>query len=232
MDEILTDIHSHVLPGIDDGAKDLEQSCDLLKGLLNLGFKSFVFSPHVMGDYFPNNNESIEKALQQLENKISINNINTKVAAAAEYFYDDRLINFLENDELRTIGNTKYFLFEISFKMRPHGLKQFIYDAQLKGYNPVLAHPERYKYLSEADLKDFAQRGVLFQLDLMALTGHYGKDERKKAEFLIDNDMYSFVGTDVHHYGHLEVIKKALHAKSCHKLIDSGTILNKKIALS
>jgi tyrosine-protein phosphatase YwqE len=229
--DVICDMHSHILPGIDDGAKNTQQSEVLIEGLRELGFEKFVYSPHVMGDYFPNNNESIEGALNELNYYYSSNNKKLIHAAAAEYFYDDHLRNLVDEKQIRTLGNSHYFLFELSFKMKPHGIRDFVYKAQLQGYKPVLAHPERYEYLSVDDYIDLHQRGVLFQLDVMALTTHYGKSARKKAEEMINKGLYSFLGTDVHHEGHLAVVKKALRAKSCHQLVESGRLKNKSLIL-
>jgi len=226
MSRISTDMHSHILPGIDDGAKDVDQSLQLIKALKSFGYKDFIFSPHVLGDYYPNTSESIEKSFSKLDYHLSLETNQIQRAAAAEYFYDDRLVSLMEEKAIRTLGSTQYFLFELSFRGKPQLLKEFIYNVQMKGYKPVLAHPERYSYMDIEALNDLKNRGVALQLDLMSLTTNYGKDVTKLANRMVDAKMFDFVGTDIHHMGHVQVIEDALCTKACHKLVNENPLKN------
>lgn len=226
MSFLSTDMHSHILPGIDDGAQNVDDSLRLLRGLRSIGYKDFIFSPHVLGDYYPNTSESIEKSLGTLDYHLNLQNMEFNRSAAAEYFYDSVLVDLLERNAIRTLGNTKYFLFELSFRQKPQLLKEFIYNAQMKGYMPVLAHPERYSYMTIETLNDWKSRGVLLQLDLMSLTSNYGKTVKKLGEKMCQQKMYDFVGTDIHHMGHLSIIEDALSSKSAHILVNDNPIKN------
>ncbi|MCT4664589.1 MAG: histidinol phosphatase [Flavobacteriales bacterium] len=224
---IKTDVHSHLLPGIDDGAQKVEESMDMIRALVSLGFENFVYTPHIMGDYYPNNAETIGNALKEVDYKLKIESMHGhKHHAAAEYFFDERLLEYLENKELRTFPNTQNFLFELSFRFRPKGVKDFVYQAQMKGYKPVLAHPERYEYMTLDQYEDLKNRGVQFQLDLMSLTNHYSKPAKKNAELLISKGMIDWVGTDIHRMKHIDVLEEALCTKACHELVNSGRLLN------
>lgn len=226
MSRISTDMHSHILPGIDDGAKDIDQSFQLIKALKSFGYKDFIFSPHVLGDYYPNTDETINKSFTKLDYHLSLENNDSLRSAAAEYFYDDKLVDLMESKTIRTLGSTKYFLFELSFRQKPQLLKEFIYNAQMKGYKPILAHPERYSYMDLSILEDYKSRGVSLQLDLMSLTNNYGKDVNKLANKLVNAKLFDFVGTDIHHMGHVQVIEDALRSKACHLLVNENPLKN------
>lgn len=229
MSQISTDMHSHILPGIDDGAQNVEDSLRLIRGLKSFGFKDFMFSPHVLGDYYPNTKATIEKSFGTLDYHLNINKMDCSRSATAEYFYDGHLVELLEKEEIRTLGSTTYFLFELSFRQKPQLLNEFIYNAQMKGYKPILAHPERYSYMTIDMLNELKNRGVSMQLDLMALTNNYGKSVRKLGEKITNNKLYDFVGTDIHHMGHLQVIEEALHLKSAHVLVNENRLKNSSL---
>ena len=149
------------------------------------------------------------------------------LSATAEYFYDEHLIELSQAKQLRTFAETTYFLFEFSFKFKPPGTKEFIYDAQMNGYKPILAHPERFNYMNISQLEELKSRGVALQLDLMSLAGHYGKNVQKLAQQLIKAKLYDFVGTDIHRFQHVGIIEKALRSRLCHELVDTNPLKNK-----
>lgn len=226
MDQISIDMHSHILPGIDDGSRDVEQSIQLIKSLKNIGYQDFHFTPHVLGDYYPNTDESIQMSFDKLNYHLSLIHMDNKRHASAEYFYDDRLVDLMENNAIRTFGSTKYFLFELSFRQKPQLLKEFIYNVQMKGYKPILAHPERYTFATIDMLQDLKNRGVNLQLDIMSLTNNYGKEVCKMAEKIINQKMFDFVGTDIHRIDQVSIVESALCNKACHKLLGENSIKN------
>ncbi len=207
----ITDIHNHILPGIDDGAANIEESIQLIKKFKNLGITNFIATPHVMNDYYPNTPETINNALNILKEAISkdesLEGIN--VAAAAEYMMDHSFLEILQDQPLLALKG-KYVLVEMSYFQAPINLNEILFQLQTKGYKPVLAHPERYGYYHASDLRKYEElknRGCLFQLNTLSLTTHYGKNIQKTAQKLLEADMYDFLGSDTHRMQHIEKLK-------------------------
>jgi len=232
LSELGTDIHSHLLPGIDDGSPDVETSFRLISGLRELGFERFVTTPHIMWDVYRNDSESIAKAHRQLDVGLNANGQNISVQAAAEYFLDDHFDNLLENNVPLLTIKDNWVLVEFSFVTPPINFKEKIFNLQIKGYQPVLAHPERYNYFTSQKDKfdDLRSAGCLFQLNILSLTGYYGKGSLDLAKFFIKKKWVSLLGTDLHHDRHLRALQAAGPAmRSVKELLDSGTIVNPTI---
>jgi protein-tyrosine phosphatase len=204
------DMHSHLLPGIDDGVKDLEEAKTIISQFQDLGYRKLITTPHVFSDLYKNTPAIIRDHLQLVRDTLKINNINIDIEAAAEYYLDDSLFQHLKKgDELLTIGN-KYLLFETNFITEPLILKEFIFQASSRGYKLILAHPERYLYLHEnyEKIEDLLNRGVHFQLNITSLSGYYSKPAQKLAIKMIENKHVHFLGSDCHHMKHLELLKE------------------------
>lgn len=209
-----TDMHSHLIPGIDDGAPTLEDSIVLIKELAALGFKKLITTPHVMNDYFRNTPEIIMSGLETVRKAIAENGINISIDAAAEYYLDDGLIEKIESRNLLTFGD-RYLLFEISYVNQPDNLRDAIFRMQMAGYKPILAHPERYPFWFH-DFRHFEEMrdsGVLLQININSLTGYYSPPAKKIAEKLIDLNMVDMIGTDTHHLRHIAQLKNCLGEK-------------------
>ncbi len=222
------DMHSHFIPGIDDGAKTMKDSLELLRGMEELGYKKVITTPHVMGDFFRNTTEIITTGLEQVRNAAKAEGLEIEIEAAAEYYYDFDLEAKIKSGRLLTFG-LDYLLFEISYMNAPDNLDAFIFLLQTNGYKPVLAHPERYPFWYSKNLEHFEKlkdKGVYFQLNLNALSGHYSMNAKKIAEQMIDKGWYEFLGSDCHHSGHIEMMKKTRNEKSLQQLIASGKLLN------
>ena len=219
--ELAADIHSHILPGIDDGAADVAASINLIKGMLELGFTSFTGTPHVMEDMYRNNTETITNAHALLLRALEESNMNVPVRAAAEYLMDGNLEKLLaEKTPLLTIREN-WVLFEISFIQPPLKLKQLIFEMQLQGYQPVLAHPERYSfyYSKKAALEEIHSLGCLFQSNLLSFSGYYGPAAQQSAEFLAEKGFTTLLGTDLHHERHLDALKGLKMTKALSKVM-------------
>jgi tyrosine-protein phosphatase YwqE len=206
--EIGVDIHSHLIPGVDDGAKDLEDSIELIKGLKDLGFKKIITTPHIYSDYYPNTSNRLLAGLDTLRQGLKAANIDIEVSCAAEYFMDEIFEKHLNENDILTVYDN-YVLVEMSFFSESIRLEEYLFKMQIKGYQPILAHPERYTYYAKnferfQNLKD---RGCKLQLNLLSLTGHYGKEVKDLAIRLLDANLYDFVGTDTHNVEHLEKLK-------------------------
>jgi tyrosine-protein phosphatase YwqE len=206
------DLHSHLLPGIDDGAQTIEESITLIKGLSSLGIKKAITSPHVMHDFYKNTPDIIRKCLSAVRKEISKQNLDFTIEASAEYYLDEGLYEMLmKGEELLSFGD-RYLLFELSFMNEPGLLKDFIFQLHLKGFKPVLAHPERYMFFHRRveKLEELKNAGVFFQLNLNSISGYYSVEARKMAEWLIDQQMVDFVGSDCHAEKHLIALQETL----------------------
>lgn len=225
-----TDMHSHLIPNIDDGSKSIEDSLFLIKGLINLGYKNIITTPHIMSDFYKNTPEIINNGLYKLQKAIDDNNIDIKINAAAEYYIDFEFTQKIDNEQLLTFGNN-YVLIECSFVNPPQNINEVIFKLQTSGYKPILAHPERYIYWLK-DLKQYEylkDRDVLFQVNILSLIGMYSADSKHIAEYLIKNEMVDFLATDLHNDRHLKLLSNMHVKESIANKIKKHTWLNASI---
>jgi protein-tyrosine phosphatase len=221
-----TDIHSHLIPGIDDGAKTMDHSLGMVKRFADLGYKKLITTPHVMSDMYRNTPEIILNGLEALREEVNRMGIAIELEAAAEYFYDEMLFEKIERGEILTFGS-QYVLFEFAFLQKPMRDSELIFAFQSNGYKPVLAHFERYVfYDSIKPAEEFKEKGVLIQLNLNSLTGHYGPQIKKQAERLIDAQLVDFAGSDCHRIEHLEILEKNLTSRYFHKILELPLLNN------
>ncbi|MCU0421082.1 MAG: capsular biosynthesis protein [Cyclobacteriaceae bacterium] len=212
-------MHAHLLPMLDDGARSWEESLQLANAFHAWGYEKLIVTPHIHPDFYPNTPVDIHTRLAEWAQLLHDHAIPLRVEAAAEYFLNEQISESLEqNVPLLTFGK-RYLLFEISHLQEPLSLKDFIFKASTLGYQLVLAHPERYEFLSAEKLDDLRHRGVLLQVNTMSLAGYYGKFAQKRAEYLIDRGYVSWLGTDCHHVEHLPVIQKARASKHYRKAL-------------
>lgn len=204
-------MHSHLLPGLDDGVSTLEEAAQIIETFLQLGYSRIITTPHVMSDAYRNTPETILGKLEELRDYLRKKNIDIPVSAAAEYYLDESLFKMVEtNQPLLTFGD-RYLLFETNFITEPFNLKEFIFLATTKGYKLILAHPERYLYLQHnlGKVQDLIDRGVLMQMNISSLTGYYSKPVRQMAFKLIDHGMIHWLGSDCHHLQQTQLIRDA-----------------------
>ena len=220
-----TDIHSHFIPGIDDGSPDMETTISLIKEMQQLGFKKVITTPHVMSDFFQNSSETILNGLADVRAELKTQNINMEIDAAAEYYIDYDFEQKIGKEQFLTFGNN-HLLVELSFMEAPKNLYEIIFKLQLEGYKVVLAHPERYAYYNMKDYEEIVNRGVLLQINWLSIIGYYSPQIEKKTIVLIDAEMVSFVGSDCHNMNHADLYKKCQTKKAWHDLNNSGKLLN------
>jgi protein-tyrosine phosphatase len=209
--QLQVDMHSHLLPGIDDGVSTLEEAAEIIAEFLRLGYSRIITTPHVMSDAYRNTPEIILEKLEELRVYLHEKNINMPVSAAAEYYLDESLSKMIEtNQRLLTFGD-RYLLFETNFITEPFNLKEFIFLATTKGYKLILAHPERYLYLQHNldKVQDLIDRGVLMQMNISSLTGYYSKPVQQMAFKLIDRGMIHWLGSDCHHVQQTQLMRNA-----------------------
>jgi protein-tyrosine phosphatase len=226
-----TDMHSHLLPGIDDGSPDLATSLTLIKGMRDLGYRKLITTPHIMWDMYQNSRENILEKLAIVDAAVKEKGIDVELHAAAEYFLDEHMEMLLKKGEPLLTISGKMVLVEFSLAYPSHSLKEILFEMQMQGYLPVIAHPERYIYLEKTkdfydELKDI---GCLFQLNVLALGQHYGKTVHELALYLLKKDYYDLAGTDLHHPRHLAALQHPSLAAPLKKLIDSGRLRNNQL---
>lgn len=218
-----TDIHSHLIPGIDDGVQTMEESIEMIKALSSLGFKKLITTPHIMSDYFRNTPEIINEGLANVRAEIKKQGIPIELDAAAEYYLDEAFLDKIKEEKLLTFGN-KYVLFEVSYINPPDTLSSILFELNIRGYIPVLAHPERYPfwYNKFEEYYKIKEAGALFQLNTNSLVGYYGGPAKKIAERMIDENMIDFIGSDLHGQRHLDALQKVVFEKYISKLAERG----------
>ncbi len=220
-----TDIHSHILPGIDDGSPDIETSLKLVRGIYNLGIRKTVATPHVIADMFRNTPETINNALQLLTKACKNEGIPIEITAAAEYMLDDYFIKLLRSDTPLLTIHKNVILTEQSYATPTSNLNEISFELITAGYLPIMAHPERYpfyhgKYEAYSHLKDM---GFLLQVNMLSLTGYYGKPVAKAARYIFDNDLADLVGTDMHHERHLQTLQHPGNLEIFNKYLGNRT---------
>ena len=220
-----TDVHSHLIPSIDDGAKTLEESLELISALQDLGFSKLITTPHTMSDVYKNTAEIINSGKEKVQQKLQELNNKILFEAASEYYVDFEFQNEIGKKEFLVFGSN-YILIEFPFIEAPKNMEDIIFKLQLQGYNVVLAHPERYLYYTIKDYKKLVSKGVFLQLNLLSITGFYSPEVKKQSATLIKENLISFVGTDCHNMRHAEELKRCFTNPLWHQLLDSGKLLN------
>jgi len=214
------DIHSHILPGIDDGSKSLGETAVLLEKVASLGFEKCIVTPHTMSNVWDNSTEIIKKTFEKTKSELPENLSVMLSGFSSEYMMDETFLERLENEKLLTIKN-QIVLVEMSYLNPTADLKNILFQLQIKGYTPLLAHPERYLYYHnfKQDYFKLKDLGCMFQLNLLSTIGYYGNTVTKAAEFLLSNNLIDFVGSDIHHTRHVEGFYQSIKIKSKKELI-------------
>lgn len=214
------DIHSHLLPGIDDGAKSIEDTQELITELNKFGFTKFITTPHIMDGVWENTRSGIQNKKEETILDLKTAGMNFPLKAAAEYMMDGGFLKILESEKLLTLKDD-YVLVEMSYLNPPMNLYDILFELQLEGYKPILAHPERYNFFhgSLSEYKKLKTVGCSFQINLLSTVGYYGPHVAKTAEYLLSNNMIDFTGSDVHHMKHVEFFHKKIVLKKHDNLI-------------
>lgn len=216
------DIHSHLIPGIDDGSKSAAQSMLLIGNLKKIGFTDFIATPHIIKTVWDNSPETILPAQKTLNDALTNIGQDTHVRAAAEYMMDDSFLQLVESNSPLLTLKDKYVLVEMSYINPPIQLYDIIFKLRLMGYQPVLAHPERYVFYhsTPAEYDKLKKAGCLLQLNLLSVVGYYGEKVAKTAEKLLLSGKYDFAGSDVHHENHVRSFEKKLMFKDTQAILD------------
>jgi tyrosine-protein phosphatase YwqE len=220
------DLHSHLIPAIDDGSKDMEESLRLLRALEDAGYYKVITTPHVMIDGYRNTREIIMNGLYALRRKAKESGLKIVIEAAAEYYFDEGFISHFTKGIPLSISK-QYILFETSYISKPLQFDEMLDTILSAGYKPLLAHPERYRYIENLEeYTKLKEKGVYFQVNINSFGGCYGKDSQEKAVFLSEAGMIDFLGSDVHHIKQVKTLVKIKKKKDYKKIFKKNLILN------
>jgi tyrosine-protein phosphatase YwqE len=217
------DIHSHLLPGIDDGAVAIEDTLFLIHELQKMGFKQFITTPHIYTTVWNNSTAIIQQKYNETLPALAKD---TSIKFGAEYMIDPYFVNLFQNKPLATLKDN-YVLVELSYINPPIQLYDILFELQIAGYLPILAHPERYPFYNSNfnELTKLKNAGCLFQLNLLSTVGYYGIEATKSCELLLKRGLIDFVGSDVHHVKHIESFSNKLlisNVKPLEKAIENN----------
>jgi tyrosine-protein phosphatase YwqE len=209
------DIHSHILPGIDDGATDISNTIKLLEGIRKIGFTKCIATPHTLPEIWENTSDGIKETFHTTKQNLEEPFQTMLHHAASEYMINEAFLERLQTEPLLTIKDN-IVLIEMSYMNPPLALKEIIFEIQLKGYQPLLAHPERYLFYHQNTkmYKTLKDLDVKFQLNLLSSVGYYGSSVATAADFLLKENYIDFVGTDVHHMKHIGAFENKIIIKS------------------
>jgi protein-tyrosine phosphatase len=222
-----TDMHNHLLPGIDDGSKTMDETISLIKQMLELGYTKIYSTPHTIADLYPNTVETITAAHQATLTELQKQNIQFSYGVSSEYMIEPELLTKIKSNQILPL-HSNFLLVECSFAAPPANLLEVIYEIQLAGFQPVLAHPERYIYWIRQKEKfdELYDRGVIFQLNLLSPLGYYGAAAEQLGSYLMQKNYYKLVGTDCHRQKYIDMLKNTPCPKNLMQLIQSGQLLN------
>lgn len=222
-----TDIHCHLLPAIDDGSQEATISVELIERMQTWGIKRIIATPHVTQASFENTPETIATSFKNLKNELDRTGNNIDILYSAEYRMDEFFSEQIEKQQLIPMpGN--YLLVENSFILEAWDLDNLLFDLNVRGFHPILAHPERYFYYhaKKNRYEELHRADVLFQINLLSLAGYYGKEEKKVAEYLLEKGLVDFIGTDLHSHKHADAIDAYLASKDYRKIKDKVIVKN------
>lgn len=230
----LTDMHAHFLPGVDDGASNVDESLQLIRSMQELGYKNLVTTPHIYAELYPNSRASLQPAYETLMKALTSAGVEITLRYAAEYFLDEHVDALLAAKEPLLTVHDNWVLVETSFVQAPMDLDDRLFSLQVAGYKTILAHPERYAYwhFQRDAYHKLHEKGVLLQVNLLSLIGYYGKSVAETARYLVKQGLVDLVGSDCHHDRHIQALKKgaAEIVRALDPLVRENRLLNNMIA--
>jgi len=226
-----TDMHSHLLPGLDDGVPTLDEALEVIESLGRLGYRRLVTTPHVMWERYQNTSQIIRDNVRPVQEAVKKAGIPVEIAAAAEYMLDDHFAEILQDNDLLTLDKERRILVEMSFLHPPLALQQYLFDVQKLGYKPVLAHPERYPFyhLKLDEYQALKAAGCQFQVNILSITGHYGPDVQQSAQLLLRHNLVDYLGTDAHRIRHAHTLHAALRSGHLEKTLTKHRFSNTQL---
>ena len=229
---LVADMHNHLIPGIDDGSTDLESSIVMIRAMHGLGYRKFIATPHVQWEMYKNTNEIIENGARIVRERLKETEMKVEFRGAAEYFLDENVDEMLENNNPLLTIYKNLVLVEFSFIRQPMDLKEKLFQLQIKGYQPIIAHPERYLYFGahKDSFDELHDMGCIFQLNLLSLCGYYGKKQEELAHYLIKKKYVSLLGSDLHNIRHINILRASTTISGIvNRLLEAGVLLNPEL---
>ena len=221
-----TDLHSHLIPNIDDGVKSMQESVEILRQLESLGFKKVITTPHTMSHRFPNTQEIIHAGYKSLQERLQKEDIKITLEVASEYYYDENFLELIAKNELLSFGE-RHILFELSYNIKPIMLEQTVQQLLNAGYKPILAHPERYNYYSTPEhYLHLKEMGLLFQINAVSMQNFYGKKVKNAVEQIIKMGLVDFIGSDIHSQKYVDAYIQCIQSKAYAKIFENNSIKN------
>ena len=223
------DMHSHLLPGIDDGSPDMDTTLQLIRRLQAMGYRKLITTPHIYWDYYRNTPAIIHEQLALVRQALAAEGLDVELDAAAEYFLDEHFEQELQDGTLLTLPG-RHVLVEMSFFAPYPNLHQTLFNLRSAGYRPILAHPERYLYLA-GDFGQFDRirsYGCALQVNILSLSGHYGKPVKNLALQLLEHNLVDFLGTDLHHARHADTLDKLRQESFFKRILEKHTFKNQE----
>ncbi len=221
------DMHSHVLPGLDDGAQNMEEAIKMLHQFQKWGFRKVIASPHIMTEHYPNTQKKIRDGLAELQKEASSHQISIEIEAAAEYYIDESFMKLIDLDEKLLSFSNGYILIETSTFYENYRLSEIIFQLSSRGLKPILAHPERYLYFKGTrKFEKLKQSGAQFQVNLLSLIGYYGREQKKLALELINENMVEYLATDFHRISQIKSYDELLNDRILSKVLTENQFCN------
>ena len=233
----MIDMHTHILPNIDDGSESMEETIKMLKEAKEVGFTDIITTSHYIENSYDITKRERKNIINEIKSKLDIENINIKLYNGAEAYISNNIYELIEKEELPTLNNSKYLLMELPMNNKVLYLENVIYSLESKGITTIIAHPERYSYVQK-DIKfveELVERGVLFQANYGSIIGKYGNDTSKCVKKLLKKKLIHFLGTDTHKsnsiYAQMNIILKKLEKITGKEYLELLSVINPKIVI-
>ena len=224
------DVHSHLLPSVDDGVKDIETALSCINEMKRNGIAKIYVTPHFQTHRFKNDEDDIKRRFDEFRTLVSVHISDMELCLAGEYLIDSGFEERLRTKKLLTI-NDKYLLVEFSFNQSMLGMEELFFEMQMKGYEVILAHPERYLYLNKDSklIHNLKEQGVYFQSNIMSFGGFYGSESMRRAYQYVENGWINFLGTDIHGKKYRDALVDVCKKSKFQKLLKKNTFLNNQL---
>ena len=224
------DVHSHLLPSVDDGVKDIETALSCINEMKRNGISKIYVTPHFQTHRFKNDEDDIKRRFDEFRTLVGEQISDMELCLAGEYLIDSGFEERLRTKKLLTI-NDKYLLVEFSFNQSMLGMEELFFEMQMKGYEVILAHPERYLYLNKDSklIHNLKEQGVYFQSNIMSFGGFYGSESMRRAYQYVENGWINFLGTDIHGKKYRDALVDVCKKSKFQKLLKKNTFLNNQL---
>lgn len=233
----MIDIHSHLIPNVDDGSRSVEETVKMIKEARHAGFTDIILTSHYMEECYEPEEEVIELWTEQLQKVIDNESIEIKLYTGNEVYITENVIELLKNNKVATLANSRYLLIELPLNSNVKYAEEVIFHLKSLGIIPIIAHPERYSYIQKdiTEVENLIKQGCLIQSNFGSIIGIYGKEAKKAIHKLLKNDVVHFLGSDCHKpntiYKNMQEIMKELNKIISRDQIFKITVKNPKMIL-